>query len=75
MVSPVRGDYRRCQAETPLIVLCRFPGPALFGDVLGAHIYGLGGFILCVLSIVFVYALILPATLLIPRYIIATRDL
>jgi hypothetical protein len=30
MVSPVRGDYRRCQAETPLIVLCRFPGPALF---------------------------------------------
>jgi hypothetical protein len=29
MVSPVRGDYRRCQAEIPLIVLCRFPGPAL----------------------------------------------
>ncbi|WP_316192482.1 MULTISPECIES: hypothetical protein, partial [unclassified Bradyrhizobium] len=25
---PVRGDYRRCQAETPLIVLSRFPGPA-----------------------------------------------
>src|SRR5690242_2059502 len=29
MVSPVHGDYRRCQAETPLIVLFRFPGPAL----------------------------------------------
>jgi hypothetical protein len=29
MVSPVRGDYRRCQAEIPLIVLCRFLGPAL----------------------------------------------
>jgi hypothetical protein len=29
MVSPVRGDYRRRQAEIPLIVLCRFPGPAL----------------------------------------------
>jgi hypothetical protein len=29
MVSPVHGDYRRCQAETPLIVLSRFPGPAL----------------------------------------------
>ncbi|WP_253711826.1 hypothetical protein [Bradyrhizobium sp. WD16] len=28
MVSPVRGDYRRCQAEIPLIVLSRFPGPA-----------------------------------------------
>jgi hypothetical protein len=46
-----------------------------FGDVLGAHIYGLGGSILCVLSIVFVYALILPATLLVPKSIIATRDL
>jgi hypothetical protein len=29
MVSPVRGDYRRRQAEIPLIVLCRFPGPAV----------------------------------------------
>jgi hypothetical protein len=29
MVSPVHGDYRRCQAEIPLIVLCRFPEPAL----------------------------------------------
>jgi len=28
MVSPVHGDYRRCQAETPLIVLFRFPEPA-----------------------------------------------
>jgi hypothetical protein len=28
MVSPVRGNYRRCQAEIPLIALCRFPGPA-----------------------------------------------
>src|SRR5712692_9782798 len=31
MVSPVHGDYRRCQAEIPLIVLSRFPGPALCG--------------------------------------------
>src|SRR5207344_2013656 len=29
IVSPVHGDYRRCQAEIPLIVLFRFPGPAL----------------------------------------------
>jgi hypothetical protein len=28
MVAPVHGDYRRCQAEIPLIVLCRFPEPA-----------------------------------------------
>jgi hypothetical protein len=30
MVSPVRGDYRRCQAETPLIDLFKFASPALF---------------------------------------------
>src|SRR5258705_631711 len=29
MVSPVRGDHRRFQAEIPLIVLSRFSGPAL----------------------------------------------
>jgi len=33
MVSPVHGDYRRCQAEIPLIILCRFPGPALPSQV------------------------------------------
>jgi RHS repeat-associated protein len=36
MVSPVHGDYRRCQAEIPLIVLCRFPGPALTSSISGA---------------------------------------
>jgi hypothetical protein len=29
MVSPFHGDHRRCQAEIPLIVLFRFPEPAL----------------------------------------------
>jgi hypothetical protein len=29
MVSPVHGDYRRYQAEIPLIALSKFPGPAL----------------------------------------------
>jgi len=29
MVSPVHGDYRRCQAEIPLIALSKFPRPAL----------------------------------------------
>src|SRR6478609_10503893 len=28
MVSPVHGDYRRRQAEIPLIVLSKFPRPA-----------------------------------------------
>lgn len=26
------GDYRRCQAEIPLVVLSRFPGPALYDN-------------------------------------------
>jgi hypothetical protein len=30
MVSPVRGDHRRLQAETPLIGLFKFAGPALY---------------------------------------------
>jgi len=30
MVSPVHGDYRRCQAEIPLIGLFKFAEPALF---------------------------------------------
>jgi hypothetical protein len=29
MVSPVHGDYRRCQAKTPLIDLFKFAEPAL----------------------------------------------
>jgi hypothetical protein len=29
MVSPARGDYRRLQAETPLIVLFKLASPAL----------------------------------------------
>jgi three-Cys-motif partner protein len=33
MVSPVHGDYRRCQAEIPLIVLSRFPRTALFSVI------------------------------------------
>jgi hypothetical protein len=32
MLSPVRGDHRRFQAETPLIGLFKFPGPALKFD-------------------------------------------
>jgi hypothetical protein len=30
LVSPVHGDYRRCQAEIPLIVLSKFLRPAQF---------------------------------------------
>jgi len=32
MVSPVHGDYRRLQAETPLIGLFKFAEPALSGQ-------------------------------------------
>jgi hypothetical protein len=40
MVSPVHGDYRRCQAEIPLIALSKFPRPALTYDFrLGQGVY------------------------------------
>ncbi|HUZ13733.1 MAG TPA: MFS transporter [Caulobacteraceae bacterium] len=45
-----------------------------FGDVLGTHLYQHGGFTWCVAAITFVYALILPALLLVPRRLTATAD-
>jgi SAM-dependent methyltransferase len=43
MVSPVHGDYRRCQAEIPLIVLCRFPGPALLSRTVNKYAHYISG--------------------------------
>src|SRR5450759_570358 len=37
MVSPVHGDYRRCQAETPLIDLFKFASPALMSSPASAQ--------------------------------------
>ncbi len=46
-----------------------------FGDVLGTHLYDhYGGFAVCVIAITIVYALILPALLLVPKRLIATAD-
>src|SRR5260370_35218550 len=46
-----------------------------FGDVLGTHLYDhYGGFAVCVIAITIVYALILPALLLVPKQLIATAD-
>jgi hypothetical protein len=46
-----------------------------FGDVLGTHLYDrYGGFAVCVIAITIVYALILPALLLVPGPLIATAD-
>jgi hypothetical protein len=46
-----------------------------FGDVLGTNLYDhFGGFTVCVIAITVVYALILPALLLVPRRLIATAD-
>jgi hypothetical protein len=48
---------------------------ARFGDVLGTRLYDdFGGFTVCVIAITVVYALILPAILLIPKDVIATAD-
>lgn len=46
-----------------------------FGDVLGTNLYDrYGGFSVCVVAITIVYALILPALLLVPGHLIATAD-
>jgi hypothetical protein len=46
-----------------------------FGDVLGTRLYDrYGGFTACVVAITLVYALILPALLLVPRDLVATGD-
>jgi Major Facilitator Superfamily len=50
-------------------------GVSRFGDVLGTHLYDhYGGFTVCVIAITIVYALILPALLLVPKGLIATAD-
>ncbi len=46
-----------------------------FGDVLGTRLYDdYGGFTVCVIAITIVYALMLPALLLVPKDLIATPD-
>jgi len=46
-----------------------------FGDVLGTHLYDyFGSFHVCVIAITTVYAMILPALLLVPGHLIATAD-
>ena len=46
-----------------------------FGDLLGTEIYDhWGGFFVAVWATIFIYALILPVILLVPRRLIATRD-
>ena len=45
------------------------------GDLLGTHLYDhFGSFDVCVIAITIVYALMLPAILLVPRDLIATAD-
>ena len=46
-----------------------------FGDLLGTEIYDhWGGFKVAVWATIFIYALILPVILLVPKHLIATRD-
>jgi hypothetical protein len=46
-----------------------------FGDVLGTNLYDhFGGFTACVIATTVVYALIVPALLLVPRYLAAEAD-
>lgn len=63
------------QGTTLMMSSSLFSIVSRFGDVLGTNLYDhYGGFTACVIAITVVYALILPALLLIPKRLIATAD-
>jgi hypothetical protein len=71
----IRSCPRGLQGTTLMLANSLYFVVSRFGDVLGTHLYDrYGNFAVCVISITIVYALILPALLLVPRHLIATAD-
>jgi MFS family permease len=71
----IRSSPRGLQGTTFMMASSLYFVVSRFGDVLGTNLYDYyGGFAVCVLAITIVYALILPALLLVPRHLIATAD-
>ena len=71
----IRSSPRGLQGTTFMMASSLYFVVSRFGDVLGTHLYDYyGGFAVCVIAITFVYALILPTLLLVPRQLIATAD-
>jgi Major Facilitator Superfamily len=71
----MRSCPRGLQGTTLMLAGSLYFIVSRFGDVLGTNLYDhFGGFTVCVVAITVVYALMLPAILLLPRELIATAD-
>jgi hypothetical protein len=71
----IRSCPRGLQGTTLMMSGSLYFVVARFGDVLGTNLYDrYGGFTVCVVAITIVYALILPALLLLPTKLVATAD-
>jgi Major Facilitator Superfamily len=71
----IRSCPRGLQGTTLMMSNSLYFVVVRFGDVLGTNLYDrYGGFTVCVIAITAVYALILPALLLVPKHLIATAD-
>jgi hypothetical protein len=71
----IRSCPRGLEGTTLMMANSVFVIISRFGDVLGTNLYDrYGGFAVCVIAITVVYALILPALLLVPKHLIGTAD-
>jgi hypothetical protein len=71
----IRSCPRGLQGTTLMLSSALFFIASRFGDALGTLLYDYyGGFGVCVIAITVVYAMILPALLLVPKHLIATAD-
>jgi hypothetical protein len=71
----MRSCPRGLQGTTLMLASSLYYVVSRFGDLLGTHLYDhFGSFDVCVIAITAVYALMLPAILLVPKGLIATAD-
>jgi Na+/melibiose symporter-like transporter len=71
----IRSCPRGLQGTTLMMSVGLYWIASRFGDVLGTNLYDYhGGFAVCVVATTIVYALILPALLLVPESLIASAD-
>ena len=71
----MRSCPRGLQGTTLMLASSLYFVVSRFGDLLGTYLYDhFGSFDVCVIAITVVYALMLPAILLVPKDLIATAD-
>ncbi|MEP6841739.1 MAG: MFS transporter [Bradyrhizobium sp.] len=71
----MRSCPRGLQGTTLMLASSLYFVVSRFGDLLGTHLYDhFGSFDVCVVAITIVYALMLPAILLVPKDLIETAD-